>query len=101
MTGYTIEPEVLRAAAKRVRGAVNSVDRLHLDKLGDGEIDFGHGDAAKAFTELITTWHHALTKVLKDEGEETAGKLSDSAGEYERGENDTVCRLEASAQGSR
>ncbi|MFI5664152.1 WXG100 family type VII secretion target [Streptomyces sp. NPDC051684] len=86
MTGYSVEPEVLRSAAKKIRDAVSDVDKLHLDELTEKTADFGHSEAELAFEQLMGTWHQALTKTLKDDAEESADKLADTAREYERQE---------------
>ncbi|MFD7297895.1 hypothetical protein ACFV9W_31815 [Streptomyces sp. NPDC059897] len=99
MAGYTVEPGALRAAAKRIRGAVKGVEEVHLDKLADGDFDFGNSDAAHAFSELMATWHQALGKVLKEEGEEAAEKLDDTAGSYEGREDDSAGQFAPSAAG--
>ncbi|MFJ9173379.1 hypothetical protein [Streptomyces sp. NPDC102360] len=86
MTGYAVEPEVLRSAAKRIRDAVNGADKVHLDELSEETTDFGHSGAEVAFDALMATWNQALTKTLKDAGEEAADKLADTALAYERQE---------------
>ncbi|WP_425839339.1 WXG100 family type VII secretion target [Streptomyces fractus] len=90
MTGYSVEPEVLRASATLIRDAVEAVDRIHLDKLADDTPEFGHGDASDAYQELLATWHQALTKVLKDESQGSADGLKDVADRYERNEGRTA-----------
>ncbi|MFZ3572403.1 hypothetical protein ACOKM5_36340 [Streptomyces sp. BH097] len=86
MTGYSVEPEVLRSAAKKIRDAVTGADKVHLDKIAEDTPDFGHSAAEVAFDELMATWHQALTKTLKDDGEGSADKLADTALQYERQE---------------
>ncbi|MGY0488819.1 WXG100 family type VII secretion target [Streptomyces sp. WG-D5] len=90
MTGYSVEPETLRASAKSITNAVAAVDKVHLDKLADDTPEFGHGDASDAYEELLATWHQALTKVLKDEAEGSADGLKSSADRYEKNEGLTA-----------
>ncbi|WP_328634823.1 WXG100 family type VII secretion target [Streptomyces sp. NBC_00356] len=90
MTGYFVEPEVLRASAKSIKDAVEAVDRVHLDKLADDTPEFGHGDASDAYEELLATWHQALTKVLKDESQGSADGLKGVADRYEQNEGLTA-----------
>ncbi|MFF3497158.1 WXG100 family type VII secretion target [Streptomyces sp. NPDC002795] len=90
MTGYSVEPEVLRASAKSIKDAVAVVDKVHLDKLADDTPEFGHGDASDVYGELLATWHQALTKALKDGAEGSADGLKDVADRYERNEGRTA-----------
>ncbi|MGP3770065.1 WXG100 family type VII secretion target [Streptomyces sp. SDT5-1] len=90
MTGYTVEPEALRASAKSIADAVEAVDKVHVDKLAEDAPEFGHGDASDAYAELLATWHQALTKTLKDEAEGSADGLKSSADLYEKNEGRTA-----------
>ncbi|MYT73159.1 MULTISPECIES: hypothetical protein [unclassified Streptomyces] len=93
MTGYYVDPEVLRASAKSIMKAVEAVSKVHLDKLSGEKTEFGHDDASAAYKEFLATWHQALTKVLKDESEGSADGLKDSADRYEQDDGRTADAL--------
>ncbi|OEV30471.1 hypothetical protein AN219_10775 [Streptomyces nanshensis] len=85
MADVRVEPSELRTASGKIKKAAGKGDDTKLDEIADGA-DFGHGDAAKAFTELMATWNVAVTRTLKDDAESSADKLNDNAASYERSE---------------
>lgn len=85
MADVQVEPSELRSASGKIKKAVGKSGDAKLDEIASGA-DFGHGDAAKAFSELMATWNVAVTKTLKDDAESAADKLNDNAASYERSE---------------
>lgn len=87
MTGFDVEPSTLRSAAKKITSSVKGVDDVKVGDLGDTAGDFGHDDAAKAYSELMATWNVALKDPLKKDAEASAKKLETTASNYETAEN--------------
>ena len=85
MADMRVEPSELRSASGKIKKAVGKGDDTKLADIAHGA-DFGHGDAAKAFSELMATWDVAVTKTLKKDAESSADKLNDNAASYERSE---------------
>ena len=85
MADVRVEPSELRTASGKIKKAVGKGGNTKLDEIANGA-DFGHGDAAKAFEELMATWNVAVTKTLKDDADSSADKLNDNAESYERSE---------------
>lgn len=86
MGQFDVEPSELRAASKKIKESVGKSDKVKLDELGDSSGDFGHGDAAKEFGQLMATWMEAIKSPMKEDGENSADKLNDNAESYERSE---------------
>jgi hypothetical protein len=86
MTGFGVDPQVLRSAAKKITDSVREVDGVKVEDLGESPGDFGHSDAQNAFSELMATWNVALTKTLKEDAEGSAEKLEKTASGYEAAE---------------
>ncbi|QPP07975.1 hypothetical protein G4Z16_17950 [Streptomyces bathyalis] len=98
MTDVRVEPGELRSASGKIKKAVDKGDDAKLDEIANGA-DFGHGDAAKAFSELMATWNVAVTKTLKDDAESAADKLNDNAASYERSERQSQNHFTGPAAG--
>lgn len=81
-----VETSELRSAAKKIKDSVDKSDSLKLKELGDSGDDFGHGDAAEAFSQLMGTWAEAIKSPLKEDGEQSAEKLKQNAESYDRSE---------------
>lgn len=86
MGQFDVEPSELRSAAKKIKDSVADSDKVKLDELGKEGDDFGHGDAAKEFEQLMATWMEAIKSPMKEDGEASADKLNDNADSYERSE---------------
>jgi uncharacterized protein YukE len=97
---FDVEPSELRSAAKKIRDSVGKSDKVKLDELGDTSGDFGHGDAAKEFGELMATWMEAIKSPMKEDGENSAEKLDENAASYERAEQRAQNHFTGSAVGS-
>ena len=86
MSGFGVEPQTLRSAAKKITDTVQGVDDVKVGDLGENPGDFGHDDAQEAFSTLMATWNEALTNKLKADAEASAEKLKTTASNYEAAE---------------
>lgn len=86
MSGYGVEPDTLRSAAKKITDSVKGVDDVKVGELGQNPGEFGHSEAQDAFSELMATWNQALTNKLKADAEASAEKLKTTASNYEAAE---------------
>ncbi|MCF1596912.1 WXG100 family type VII secretion target [Streptomyces muensis] len=89
MGQFDVEPSELRSAAKKIKDSVGKSDKVKLDELGKSSGDFGHGDAAKEFGQLMATWTQAVKSPMKEDGENSSAKLDENAESYERSERES------------
>ncbi|MDF3140111.1 MULTISPECIES: hypothetical protein [unclassified Streptomyces] len=89
MGQFDVEPSELRSASKKIKDSVGRSDKVKLDELGDSSGDFGHGEAAKEFSQLMATWMEAIKSPMKEDGENSAAKLDENAASYERAEQES------------
>ena len=89
MGQFDVEPSELRSAAKKIKDSVGKSDKVKLDELGKASGDFGHGDAAKEFEQLMATWMQAVKSPMKEDGENSSAKLDENAASYERSERES------------
>ncbi len=89
MSGYEVDPDTLRSAAKKITNSVKEVDDVKVKDLADTSGDFGHDEAAAAYSQLMATWDEALTNTLKKDAEASAEKLESTASNYESAETES------------
>ncbi|MBB3663499.1 MULTISPECIES: WXG100 family type VII secretion target [Prauserella salsuginis group] len=83
MSGYDVDPEELRGAARSIDTAVGKADDLKLEDIVGDKKAFGDDAVATALTEFCTTWQLAAG-VLQDSAREAGQSLDGAATGYEQ-----------------
>ncbi|MCP2252027.1 Excreted virulence factor EspC, type VII ESX diderm [Prauserella aidingensis] len=91
MSGYDVDPEELRSAARSIDTAVGKADDVKLEGLVGSKEAFGHGGVATALTEFCTTWQLA-TGLLQESGRGAGQSLDGAAGTYEQADEQNTMR---------